>query len=120
MSVVNICSEFLPERGTRHIIASFFDEKREDMTPNIVKWTLSGEGGVIINDRLDVIVSPDENGDVCITLSDDDLQIFEAESKWPKVKRQLLVYYEYNSDYGDNLPDRSVYCFEIENLTGVS
>lgn len=118
MSVTTFASETFPELGTRHVVVTFYDESGNNVTPNLAKYTLTTLQGVVVNSLEDVSIVLDSAGTATITLSDDDLQILSTEDAL-RVSRVLTVYYEYDSTYGTDLPERAVYQFEVENLVGV-
>jgi len=120
MSVVQFSTEVFPELGTRHVIASFTDENDVAVIPENVTWTLTDEGGAVINSRTAISATPDSSGSITATLTGNDLEILDGETSRPRASRVLSIYYEYDSTYGNNLSERTVYKFEVENLVGVS
>lgn len=125
MAITTFADETFPEKGTRGIVVSFFDEDDNPVTPNsgTIKWSLikkpvHGETPVVVNDRENVVVTSASS--VTIVLSGDDLQILPEEKNQELAERVLCIEWEYNSTLGNNLPEKAQYEFKIENLYKVT
>jgi len=107
---MDILFEKAIKEGTYIITLNFIDEDNEDdLPPTTVLWTLQDPSGQVINNREDETETP--AAEVNIVLSGDDLAITGQAAE-----RILIVHGTYNSSYGNNLPYRKGFQFEIEDM----
>jgi len=99
------------EESTYVIDLAFKDEDDAEVIPLSATWTLTNTSGTIVNSRLNVVISP-MAATATIVLSGDDLALASADVE----TRVLLVESTYNSNLGNNLPNKEECRFEIENL----
>lgn len=83
-------------------------------TPTLITWSLHDQDGNVINNRLDVPVTPDTS--VSVTLSGDDLAL---NGDYP-AKRFFTMKGKYDSLFGNNLDFLDEVEFQVENLVGKS
>lgn len=86
------------ENGSAIItVGPFKDESNNEVTPSSIRWSLTTNRGVVINEREHVSVTPDAT--VTVLLEGDDLQVgaYGAE-------RIFLVRALYDSTLGSNIP----------------
>ena len=125
MSITTFAEETFPEEGSRTIKIDFEDEDGDSVTPNTgtIQYTLTNKPDSF--DTTPTVINSRENVDVAsastiyITLSGDDLALLSTETDEAFVERVLLLEYEYNSSYGNNLKAKAQYIFTIENLYSV-
>ena len=105
------------EQSSLPLEIDFFDEETPPVAaiPNNIKWSLYDEDGAIVNSRQDEIITPTAST-VQILLKGDDLALPDIE----KPERRVLIEYDYNSNFGNNIPKKVEYVFDIENLENVS
>jgi hypothetical protein len=96
------------DQGLLVISLGFSDHDSEAVTPTAAIWSLTDEHGNVINERLDVAISPLAAA-VDIALSGDDLKYSDG------AKRIFTLEWTYVSDLG-TLSDRDQCEFAIENL----
>lgn len=101
------------EGGTCVIQVTFYDENDALVAPTAATWTLMNQGGTVINNRLDVAISP-LTSTVAIVLGTNDLLISGGDNK-----RRLTVKATYNSSAGTGLALRSDIGFTITDIAGV-
>lgn len=105
------------EKSTFVITAAFTDEDGTSVAPQTATWTLSDDGGTIINSREQVeISSPTSSED--IVLSGDDLALQTGETNLGT--RVLTIEATYNSDLGAGLPLNGSVIFTVDNLIKIS
>ena len=81
-------------------------------TPNAgLSWSLKEKNGVVVNDRINVPLTPAES--VTIVLSGNDLAL-----RGSPVRRYVTVKGTYNGVFGNNLPLIDEVSFQIQNLVG--
>ena len=119
MAITTLQDEAI-EKSTFGIQGDFTDEDGDAVTPNedTVKWTLTDDDGTVINDREQEAVASDST--VVITLSGDDLALYETEQESVTVYRYFLVEYEFDSDLGTDLPGKDECRFTVRNLKYVT
>jgi len=114
--------EILPaeaiEKSTYVITAVFRDEDDELVIPSSITWTLTDEGGTVINERQDVSIDAPASS-VDIVLYGDDLSILTAEAGSISVERRFTIEAVYDSDLGSDLPLRNSVRFRVRNLVAV-
>lgn len=96
------------DQSTIVIGLAFTDHDGAAVVPATATWTLTDDHGNVINEQLDVAISP-LAASVEIALSGDDLKYSEGP------ERVFTVEYTYSSDLG-TLPAREQCEFTIENL----
>jgi hypothetical protein len=96
------------DQGLLVVSLGFSDHNSAATTPATAAWSLTDEHGNVINERLDVAISPLAAA-VDIPLQGDDLKYSDG------AKRVFTVEYTYTSDLG-TLTDRGQCEFAIENL----
>lgn len=96
------------DQSTIVIGLAFTDHNGDAATPITATWSLTDEYGNVINEQLDVPISPLAAASE-IALSGDDLKYSEGPN------RVFTVEYTYNSDLGV-LPGREQCEFPIENM----
>lgn len=101
------------EGSTYAVTIAFTDETGAAVTPSSATWTLTDQGGNVINSRLDVTISSLSTS-VTIVLSGNDLALSNSDNT-----RELLIEAVYTSDLGSNLPFKSAVRFTIDGLLGV-
>ena len=123
MAVTTYATETFPEEGVRTAQVAFKDEDGVAVAPNSASWTLYNrpsdptETPTVINSREDVVISsPEATED--ILLEGDDLAFLAAELG-TLCHRALVVEYQYDSSFGNNLDDKIQYFFSIERIIGV-
>ena len=104
------------EESTYIVTAAFFDDDDDAVIPNAgLTWTLTDDGGTVINSRSAVAIS--EAVSVDIVLTGDDLKPQATESG--EYTRHVLIEGTYDSPSGTDLPIKDDCRFEIEDLVGV-
>lgn len=110
--MINILTDIAMEEGTYAIPVLFTDEDDVSMTPNSVNWTLTDLSNRIINDRAAESETPAST--VNIILSGADLRIFGVGAT---ERRKVIISGTWDSaTYGNDLPYKKVYQFEIYNI----
>lgn len=99
------------ERGTYVVDVSFLDEDENAVTPNEASWTLSDANGSVVNNRLEVAITPAET--VSIVLSGLDLAVGGS---LEGTDRFLLVEFTYDSDIGSDVPATQEFKFQINDF----
>jgi hypothetical protein len=100
------------ERSTYAITLTFRDEAGTLVTPTAATWTLTDDGGAVINGRLDVPLSAASS--VVVVLSGADLAVGSDRNR-----RVLTVEATYTSSLGSGLPLVDEVRFAITPLVGV-
>ena len=101
------------DKSTYVIIASFFDEDDNAVTPNSgLNWTLSKLDGTIINSRSAVSITPGTS--ITIVLSGSDLDYDDGP------ERVLTIQGTYESDLGSELPFKDQVRFTVQDLIAVN
>jgi hypothetical protein len=113
MAVNSSITVMPPEKGTAKVTVTFSDETGASVAPSAVTWTLTDRAGNVINDRLDVAVTP--GATVTFALYGNDLAITGNDAQ-----RVLLIEATYNSSLGSNLPLKAQAFFTVAELVGVS
>lgn len=113
MVTYNITDE-IAEEGSVGFVFTFTDENGDSMVPGAIAWTLTSDGGTVINSRENVSVDTPA-ASTTIILSGDDLAIGTNGTR-----RKILLAYTYTSDLGNDLPGRFEASFQIRNLTAVT
>lgn len=108
-----VLSEEAVERSTYVVLFSFKDEAGVAVAPTGLTYTLTRQGGAVVNNRDAVTVAPGST--VAIVLRGDDLALFGGMDTG---KRFLLVEGVYDSDLGTGLPIKEEAQFSIRNLVG--
>lgn len=101
------------EQSSFKVTATFYDESGNAVAPDTMTWTLTDEGGSIVNSRLDVVIAAPQSTEN-ILLSGDDLAVDGNDP----VKRIVTFEGTYTSaEFGAGLPliDESV--FTIKPIT---
>lgn len=93
--MINIARQ-VSSRGSIAITAKFYDFDNGPVEPESVSWTLTTEKGAVINDRVDVPVSP--SSEVTIMIYGDDVDIADGKL------RLLTITAIYDSVYAENTP----------------
>lgn len=107
------------ELSSYKVTCAFTDDDGDAVIPNLIKWSLIDEDGNIINSRSWVSVeTPAASTEVA--LYDKDLQIKVTEAIQEAVVRRFVVYAEYDSDLGSNLPLYGSCRITIRNLVRTS
>lgn len=122
MPVTTIEETKFPEKGTKTLKVSFLDENDMPAIPNAstIKWTLTDKPtdrtvtATVINSRLNQAVP--SSSIVHITLQGLDLALQSGETDEPYASRVLTLEWEYNSTFGNNLPGKAQYIFDVENM----
>jgi len=105
------------EKSTFVITAAFTDEDGNAVAPKTLTWTLTDDGGTVINEKEDEVVSsPSASED--IVLSGDDLALQSGEET--RGVRILTVEATYDSDAGSDLPLNEEIRFIVDGLVAVS
>ena len=99
------------EESNYTITFTFYDESDSLVTPTTIRWFLSSLDGAIINSRYNVEGTP--ANPFAVTLSGDDLQIFNKDADFER--RYLTIKATYDSSYGNDLPITSAVIFRIKN-----
>jgi len=106
------------EKSTYVVTATFKDEDNALVVPDSIKWTLTDEKGTVINERIDVTVTPPAST-INIVLSNLDLAM-QTEETESTVNRVITVNAVYDSTLGNDLPLKGEIKFSIDNLLKVS
>lgn len=99
------------EEGT-YVVDATLRFSGATLSMTVLTWTLTDLDGNVINNRLDVALTPAAT--VMVILSGPDLAIGTN-----GIKRQVLLKGTYNSSLGNGLSLRKAVRFEIENLAKV-
>jgi hypothetical protein len=105
------------EKSTYVITVSFTDEDGVAVIPTAGTWTLTNEGGTVINSRSAVAMSPLAST-YKIVLSGLDLAMQTGE--WLIGHRLLTVQATYNSTLGTGLPLKAEVKFIVDELVVVT
>lgn len=105
------------EEGTYVVTCDFYDDLGAAVAPDTLAWTLTDEGGTVINSRTDVAVSsPTSSED--IVLSGDDLALQTGEVG--DTARILTIEATYDSTTGLDLPLKDTALFYIKDFKAVT
>lgn len=105
-----------PEEGTKSItLSNFIDELKAPATMKTLTWTLVDLDGAVINDRLNVPLTPAAT--VSFAVYGDDLVLSGSTSR--DRKRRITIKGTYDSTLGDDLPLTAECEFEIEQFAGI-
>lgn len=100
------------ERGTLVVTADFRDEFGEPVIPNEITYSLYNTVGSVMNDLLNVDVTP-LAASVNIVLTGDDLSVLGGNTG-----RLLVINAPYDSTSGTDLQNRIAYPFNITRIVG--
>ena len=91
------------ELSSYKVTCAFTDDDGDAVVPNLIKWSLIDDDGNIINGRSWVSVETPA-ASIDVPISGADLQIKSSEADNEAVIRRFVVYAEYDSDLGNDLP----------------
>ena len=103
------------ERSTYVVDLAFTDEAGVAIAPVSLTWTLTKDGGTVVNSRQAVVVTPATT--VSLVLTGADLALGPGADTGD---RALSVDGTYNSTLGSGLAIRDEYVFMIRNLGNVT
>ena len=105
--------ETATEQSSFKITVTFYDESGNAVAPDTMAWTLTDEGGSVVNSRTDVSISSPASTE-SILLEGDDLAV-DGNSK---VKRIVTFQGTYTSaEFGADLPLKDESVFTIIPIT---
>jgi hypothetical protein len=99
------------------VLTGWVDALGESVLPEEIHWTLTDLHGNVINDREDVVITPDET--VVILLDEDDLALDTEDQYRDYVTRIVSVAAMYTSSLGNDLWTREEYRLRISPLRNV-
>ena len=117
MSCLTTTSYCAVEKSNIFIDKVFSDEDDASVVPNNITWKLTDGGGVVINDRTSVSVTPAAS--ITILLYGDDLP-WEGTNPDDTYSIYLLIEGEYNSTIQNNIPFKEETEIIVRNLRAVS
>jgi hypothetical protein len=104
------------QRSTIAFTSSFFDRNGDPVTPTAITWTLVDQDGTVINNRLDVDISPPAQ-EVTVAIGGDDTDLVASTDNG---NRRFTIEALYNSvDLGNDLPINDEQGFRVVDLQGV-
>ena len=104
------------QRSTIAFTSSFFDRAGDPVTPTSITWTLVDQDGNVINDRLNVVITPTAE-EVTVVIGGDDTDLDSATDNG---SRRFTIKALYDSDLGSDLPLNDEQGFLIADLTGIT
>lgn len=118
MAVITIEKEPVAEESSPPIVITFTDPDGTAVTPNAgtVTWTLTDSSGNIINERSRVTLT--SAASITLVLTADDMTLQAGETS-RKIRRELLIEYEYDCVYGNDIKDKGLLKFSIENIAAL-
>ena len=103
------------EQSTYPITFSTKDETGAVVTANNgLKWSLTDEYGVVVNDKQDVAIT--SGSEMTVVLQGDDLAILRGQDTEIRV---LTIEGTYDSDLGEDMPIKQQCWFYLDNLVKV-
>ena len=111
----NLTTEVI-EESTAAITITFTDTAGNAFVPDTLKWTLTDDLGVVINEREQVVIAAMASS-ITIVLSGDDLQIQDREAADETVTRKVTFEGTYDSELSEDLLPFTDECtFTLRNL----
>jgi len=98
------------EKGTYVITIAFTDSQGQSVTPKSATWSLTYSNKAIINNRLNVPISPLE-ATVSVVLAGNDLALPSSD-----MRRFFHLHYVYDSTEGNDMEMNAEATFDIEDL----
>lgn len=107
------------ELSSYKVTCAFTDDDGDAVIPNLIKWSFIDDDGNIINNRSWVSVAVPA-ASIEVALYGADLQIKSSEADNEAVIRRFVVYAEYDSDLGTDLPLYGSCKIRVRNLKRTS